>query len=256
MKLEKHLFVSDFHIPDHNPNALKALLKFIRDSKPDQIHILGDFLNFTKASDYLVVGTCPSLWEEIKIGRAILYDIVTTARKANKKVKIEWYCGNHEYRLEKYLASGDNVLSDIEEESGELLVSIGHIFNLKKLGIEWIPYFEYRVIGNMILEHGMNVRAKAGFTAHAQIEKYGKPGASGHTHRLSLVFKNQGGEIKWWLETGCMCNLQPSPAYVKSPDWENGFCTGVFDSVKNIMYPSLVPLIGDRFVVDGKIYSG
>lgn len=253
MKLEKHLFVSDFHIPDHNVKALQALLRFIQYFRPDHIHILGDFLNFTRASDYITVGNAPSLWEEIRTGRAVLHDIVSSARWANEEVKIDWYCGNHEFRLERYLASGDNVLSEIEEESGELLVSVENIFNLRNLGITWIPYYKSGKAGPITLEHGMNVRCKAGYTAQAQIEKYGTSGASGHTHRLSLVFKNQGGIIRWWMETGCMCNLEPSPAYVKSPDWQNGASIALYDKENDVMYPQVIPFINDGFMLNGKV---
>lgn len=255
MKIIKHLFVSDFHIPDHNKGALKSLLKFIPDFAPDHIHILGDFLNFTKASDYLVVGACPSLWEEIKEGRAILYDLVTLSRKANKDVEIEWYCGNHSFRLEKYLASGDNVLTDIEEEDGELLVSIPHIFNLKKLRVKWIPYYKSKSIGPMILEHGMTARSKAGYTAQAQIDKYGRSGASGHTHKLSLVAKRQYDQPKFWMEVGCMCNPDPTPQWVKNPDFVNGFGVGIYDPEEKILHPFPILMQENQFYWNGKLYG-
>jgi len=250
------LFVSDFQIPDHNKYALKALLNFIPYFKADYLHIMGDFLNFTKASDYTAVGDVPTLGQEIKTGRAVLYDLVTASRKANKKVKIIWYLGNHEYRLERFLAKADNVLTDIEDETGEMLVSIEHIFNLKQMGIKLIPYYGTQRVGDAVIEHGHIARSKAGFTAQAQIEKYGKSGFSGHTHKLSFVSRKQFDDVKFWIETGSFCNPEPSPVWAKKPDWVNGFAIGIHDLKEDILHPLPIIMQKNQFYFEGKIYRG
>jgi UDP-2,3-diacylglucosamine pyrophosphatase LpxH len=256
MKLEKHLFVSDFQIPDHNKDALKALLKFIPNFKADVLHILGDFLNFSKASDYLVVGgDCPSLGDEIKSARVVLYDLVTESREANRNVEIIWYEGNHEFRLERFLARSDDVLTNVEDEAGEMLVSIKHIFGLRKLGIKWIPYYKSYRIKDALVEHGNIVRSKAGFTAQAQVEKYGTSGFSGHTHRMALITRKQYDKVKFWVETGSMCNPDPSPIWAKKPDWVNGFAIGLYDPKSKILHPQPILMQKNQFCYNEKIYS-
>ena len=46
-------------------------------------------------------------------------------------------------------------------------------------------------------------------------------GASGHTRRLAKFITRKARRKFFWLETGCLCDLNPE--YVQDPDWCQGF---------------------------------
>lgn len=254
--LEKHLFIGDLHIPDYNVKSLELLFAFIPNLAPDKIHILGDFVNFTKVSKY---DADPyyhtSLKDEIDEARKILERLVKTARKANRKAEITWLEGNHELRLIKFLGRHAEQLAELDIEE-ERVLSIPHLFGLRKLGVKWIP--TGRVVmegGDTIIEHGDTARKYAGYTARAMQEKRGSNGISGHCHRMAFYTRNVMGKIFWWIENGCLCNLKPTPAYVLYPDWIQGISVGYYSKKTRTMYPVLIPILSNSFVFNGKLYE-
>lgn len=255
--MEKHLFISDFQIPDHNTQALKSLYKFIGDFKPDVVHNVGDFLNFTKASKY---DQDPryhmNLVNEIEIGKKVLKKLAETTRNANPNAKIIWYEGNHEERLTRYLNKADQLAGLIDDE-GEFIISIPHLFNLKTLNVEWIGANQrHTEVGSVEVEHGDRVSAKSGVTAHKMIEARGASGVSGHTHRLAYVMLTQLERENWWIESGSFCNkVMDSPYMKRSGDWQNGFAVGIYSPETKTMHPQIVPIFNNCFVFGEKLYT-
>jgi UDP-2,3-diacylglucosamine pyrophosphatase LpxH len=253
----KHLFISDFQIPDHNTQALKSLYKFITDFKPDTVHNVGDFINCTKVSKF---DQDPryhmNLVNEIDIGRKVLKELVTVTRTANPNAKIIWYEGNHESRLTKYLNKADQ-LAGLVDEGGEYIVSIPHLFNLKELGIQWIGENQrHTEIGAIEIEHGDRVSAKSGATAHKMIEARGTSGISGHTHRLAYVMLSQLERENWWIESGSFCNKEMDSPYMKRPgDWQNGFAVGIYHKKTKRMHPQVIPIFNNCFMFGEKLYT-
>lgn len=255
--IERHLFIPDLQIPDHNTKALRALMNFIPDYAPDTVHIMGDLLNMTKASSYeQPVGYDVTLSDEIEMGKVILKNIVDKCRKANPIAKILYYEGNHEDRLNRYLMRNAQALADLEGGDGERVVSLPHLLGLKEMGVKWIPYTEVTRDHDIIVEHGDIARSKSGFTAHGMLDRRGRSGFSVHTHRLALVTRNQSGDEKFWMECGSLCNTDPLPRYVKKPDWINGFAVGIYDKQSRIFHPCPIMMQKNEFTFGGKIYKG
>ena len=95
--LERHLFVSDFQIPEYDEAAIQAVLSFVPDFQPDFIHFVGDILDLTSLSKYdKDVYDRHTFMDEITIGRAILKRFADIARKSQRSVKLRFYFGNHE----------------------------------------------------------------------------------------------------------------------------------------------------------------
>jgi hypothetical protein len=255
--LERHLFLNDFQIPDHNQKLIQIIRgDFIPDFKPDFLHLLGDIVNFTQASKYdKPVDYKISLGDEIKIAKEVVYSLVKAVRKVNPKCKVYWYQGNHEQRLEKYLSRNAEALAEIVDDFGEPIVTVPHLMNLKAHDITWIPYYESKMVGGYELEHGDIARMKAGFTAQAMIDRRGHSGISGHTHRLAFVTRNQGGDEKFWIEAGSLCNHNPNPRYVKKPDWTGGFTVAILDKKTRILHPMPIMFQKNQFAFNYKIYS-
>lgn len=255
--LVRHLFLSDTQAPDFNVQAIRVVKQFMADFAPDNLHLVGDMVNFTKAGTYSVdqrydVG----LEEEVRIGRELIRDLVETARAANPKVVVNWYEGNHEYRIQRYLARLAPEIRNLTDKNGDPYVSVPNLFGLDELGVNWIPYYEsHHEGGDVEVEHGDIARSKSGYTAHGMIDRRGSNGFSGHTHKLALVSRNQGGDVKYWVETGSLCNPEPNPKWTKKPDWVNGFAVGIYDKKQDIMHPTPVLMQGNSFAFGGKVYK-
>jgi hypothetical protein len=137
----------------------------------------------------------------------------------------------------------------------ELLISVPHILELKKFGIKWVPYYKIIHEHNVAFLHGQTVRVKSGFSAHANIDKFGFSGFSGHSHKLCLVTRTQSGNTKFWIETGCLCNLTPTPTYAIHPDWTQGFAIAEYNYETHQFYPQIVPIVNHSFMYEGKLFS-
>lgn len=242
MKQEKHLVLSDLHIPDHNLKALELALKAIALFKPDVIHLMGDVVNFTDVGSY---DKDPyyeiRLADEVEVCKKILKRITDIAHKADPKVEVSWYEGNHEERLQRYLRRNASEIASLEILE-EKILSIPHIFELKDFGISWIPYQRFISHKDVVFNHGTISRIKGGYSAHAFMDKSGMNSIQGHTHRLAMVSRTQLGKTIWGIENGCLCNIPPRPNYAPNPDWQQGFTTIIFEGTKS--YPTLHPIVG------------
>lgn len=252
----KHLFISDFQIPDHDMKSILLVIKFIKDFNPDKIHIVGDYLNFTKVAKY---DQDPyyhrTMQDEIRIGRKILKLIVDASRKINPESEIIWYEGNHEIRLIKYMSRNADALAEITNDDGEYVLSVQNLFTLKKLGVKWVPYMQRHNEHGVEIEHGDVVRSKGGQTAHAMLDRRGKKGISGHTHRLAFIMRNTIDDGKWWIETGSLCKRIFESPYAKVTDWQQGFTVGIYDKKRKTFYPTPVPIFNHSFMFGGKLYE-
>lgn len=255
--LERHLFLSDSQAPDHNTQVIEVVKRFMGDFAPDVVHLVGDMVNFTKAGTYSVDQRYDiGLEEEVRIGRALIADLVAAARAANPKAIVNYYEGNHEYRMQRYLARLAPEIRNLTDDKGEPYVSVPNLFGLDDLGVNWIPYYESSSLGGDVeVEHGDIARSKSGYTAHGMLDRRGSNGFSGHTHKLALVSRNQGGEVKYWVETGSLCNPQPNPKWTKKPDWVNGFAVGIYDKKDDVMHPTAVLMQNNSFAFGGKVYK-
>lgn len=255
-RFERHLFIPDLQIPDQNKKAVEALFKFIPDYKPDRVHILGDLVNFTRVGKYEVLGEFGvTINDEKDEAVKFLKRLTHTVRDYKPNAEIDYYEGNHEQRIKKYLARNADALTDLRTDSGDYVLSVQNLFGLRELGINWVEYFQSGDVGGVRVEHGDVTRAKSGYTGQAMIEKRGRSGVSVHTHRLAFITKNQGGDVKYWIEAGSLCNLEPTPTYTKQPDWVNGFAIGIFDKKEKILHPQTILFQKDQFYFEGKVYK-
>ena len=218
---------------------------------------MGDFVNFTNVSRYpLDPHYKKSFSEELDDCRSLFYKLVSCIRKANPDCVIEWIEGNHEERLSKYLVRDSVRIALMEDEQSEEMLTVPYLFKLHKNNVKWIPATQVHVIhGHAIVEHGDVSRLYSGYTAKAMIDKRNMSGFSGHTHRMAYTFRKTYTDYYFWIETGCMCNLQPEPSYVKSPNWQNGWVVGSYNKEKGILYPTVIPIINNSFYFEGKLYA-
>lgn len=209
------IFLGDQHIPKEHKPSIEATFTYIRTNQPDHIFLLGDLGDMEPPSRYK------------KHHRALLetQDCLDAMREYLKKVrqaapdaKITYRLGNHEDRWNNYLLEHP-VITDLR------MLSYSSLLGLEDFDIELIPYNATHVFNGLSIEHGDLARKKAGYSAAGMLEKRGISGIMGHTHRLAIHHKTTMAGVKFWIENGCLCEMDQG--YIHgSPDWQHGFTAG------------------------------
>lgn len=207
---------SDIHIPFQDNKAVEAFKSYCKEIQPSAIVLNGDVLDFYKLSRF-VKGEGRNPYEEISECQELLKSL----KEACPNSEIYYVIGNHETRLETYVLNNAPHLASLVED-------VFTIIKTKDIGV--IGCSEVLINDNFICTHGKLLGSKAGMSAMKEIEKHYMSGASGHTHRLAKFLTRKARRKFVWLETGCLCDLNPE--YVQDPDWQQGFAVIQFENGK------------------------
>lgn len=248
------LLYGDTHFPYHDPGVLAIAQAIAEDTEPDFLVHMGDLLDcynlsrFDKDPDRK-----ESQQDEIDQARAHL----AVMRLASPRSRFLLLSGNHEERLKKTLWNLDGPASVLAGlTSFKKAMTWPALLGLEELRIEFVPYAEQskRVdLPKFILKHGTLIRTKSGATAAGEQAKYGKSGASGHTHRLGQVHHRDANGSHVWIETGCTCRLDPD--YCQDPDWQSGMVFLTFDPETGAVAPEIVSCTNGLGVFRGRAYG-
>lgn len=209
--------ISDIHFPYQDNEAIEAFLRYVEmNGEPNIIVLNGDLLDFYKLSRFSKDPSGKNPAEEIEM----LRDFLAELRKASPNSDIYYTIGNHETRLEKYVLDNAPAVACLMD----------NVFDIIKLD-------KYNIIGcgsvtinDVVFKHGSRLGSKSGLSAIKEMEAHYMSGATGHTHRLSRFSTRKSGKRFIWLETGCLCDLNPE--YMLNADWEQGFASIVFSEYK------------------------
>lgn len=242
---ERVVWLPDIHIPYHNGAALGSALEFVKWFKPQHIFIIGDFLDFYQVSRFVRDPKRKmSIQDDLFEGQELLAKITKLTPKA-KRIFLQ---GNHEARLKKF------IWTTAEELSGITSLEVPELLQTKKLGWEYIEQGWTHFHG-LLVKHGNVVRQNAGYSAFGELTKNGMSGISGHTHRLGQTFiRNQAG-LYTWIESGCLCNLNPEYLEGQIANWQHGLTVG-FMKTKGEQYSvSPIPIVEGKLLFDLKQFS-
>lgn len=131
----------------------------------------------------------------------------TLVTRIDGKVAITGNC-----RLEKYVLSKAPELASLIED----VFSIIKTEDFKIRGCASLT-----INDNFVCKHGTLLGNKSGLSAIKEMENAYMSGATGHTHRLCKYIARKSGRKFVWLETGCLCDLNPE--YCVNPNWQAGF---------------------------------
>lgn len=207
---------SDIHIPFQDDKAVRAFCAYCKDIQPTAIVLNGDVLDFYKLSRF-VKGEGRNPYEEIKYCQALLADLKEMCPDSD----IYYVIGNHETRLQTYVLNNAPHLASLVED-------VFTIIKTEDIGVKGCA--EVIINDNFVCTHGKLLGNKAGLSAIKEIEKHYMSGASGHTHRLAKFLTRKARRKFVWMETGCLCDLNPE--YVQDPDWQQGFAVVQFEKGK------------------------
>lgn len=217
------MVLPDLHFPEHDPRALRSVLKAHAILKPAKTVILGDWLDagvFKSFPDRARFEAAQDFFnEEVKPCNKTLSQL---ERNTDEIIYIE---GNHEWRVEKYLARGDAVVRHLSDKiTPKTLLSEN-----RKKPFKWIPYSvpgssvpHYKIAKDLIAVHGWS-HAKHASAKHMEIARSYSV-VHGHTHRTQLhTGRNpiDGQIIKAW-SPGCLSNLEPKWIHGRPTDWTQG----------------------------------
>jgi predicted phosphodiesterase len=202
-KSERIFVVSDLHTPYHDPRAV-ALAKQLFDAfRPSLTVFIGDNRDFIWASRFFV----PHREREGAVIRELrAWESVSKLFSAPTTKHLR---GNHEARLLQYL-----------DEHPELVGLEGFTPSTLYPGLVKNDFFSV-ANGSFIFTHGSIVRSGPGASAAAEMQKWGRSGCTGHTHRLSEYYKRDYSGIRVWLECGCLALNPPHYRKVNNPAPEN-----------------------------------
>ena len=226
------VIASDIHIPFQDNAAVRSFVKYCKEKQPEVVVLNGDVLDMFMLSRF-TKGEGRNPLEEMTMCQGLLDSL----RKAVPNADIYYVIGNHENRLEKYVLN----------KAPELASLIEDVFTIIKTS-------DYKVRGcasvtfndNFVCKHGTLLGNKSGLSAIKEMENAYMSGATGHTHRLCKYIARKSGRKFVWLETGCLCSLNPE--YMINPNWQAGFAQLEFKNGK--LYNSKVIEIEKGKILD------
>jgi predicted phosphodiesterase len=244
-KLEKILFFPDLHAPYHDKKALELVLKAGRLFKPDHSIILGDWLdNYSVSSHSKNPNRALKLVEEVDCAKELLDEVISLGAKNNVFVS-----GNHEDRLERYLADRAPELFN--------MISTDKILELKQKGFKYIPYKSHYKIGKLNVTHDTGTAGR--YAHYKSMDSFQHNVIIGHTHRLGYAVEgNAEGERHVTAMFGWLGDINAVDYMHKikaTRDWCLGFGIGYLDIKTGVVYVVPVPIVNYTCLIEGKLIS-
>lgn len=245
MSEKKILVVPDLQIPYHDKKFVDVLARLIDDNRRDfdRVVTIGDEL------DLASLGRWTEGYAE-QFSKNLAKERDEWVRVAKELRVTDTIRSNHTDRLHKQIAKKIPSLGSLPE------LSLENFMRLPELGIRWHP--KGLRIKDWLFIHGDEGRTSqiGAMTAVGNVRATGLNICQGHTHRAGLVPTTQSymGDITrtlWGLEVGHAMNLRDA-LYTKMHSWQQAFA--VLTPVGKTLSPTLIPVIGKRFVYSDKEY--
>lgn len=198
------LFISDLHIPFHDIKAINAMIKYGLEHNINAIFINGDLLDFYQISRFVNIERKRSVKDELRSAKLFLQRL----NELFPNVPIYFLKGNHDIRLELYLATKAPELLDMEE------FHLEELLECKKHNVKILEDTTLVKIGGLNVTHG-HLLIKGVFApvspARGAFLKAKASVIIGHTHKYSNHQETTiAGKTISCYSTGCLCELNPT----------------------------------------------
>lgn len=242
--MKKIIIVPDAHLTTELPEAYKIAKKFIKDEKPDEIILLGDFMDVSSLSSWDLDKKRNMENKRWQKEVAVANKELDFLQKYSKKVT--YMGGNHEDRVERYLDKNPEV---------EGMIEVPIMLNLKERGIKWFEYTNQQIynIGKLYFSHG---HYTSQHFAKATLLAYGCNIVVGHLHKPQTFFttsKMSESKMCWGL--GTLGDREP--AYLRGKPSTSNHGMGIAyvkDNGNFSMYPINMSKSGS-FIFNGREYK-
>ena len=237
----KIIVLPDVHMTTEIPKEYELVKKFIAEQNPDEIILLGDFMDCSSLSH----------WNESKSRAMEGQRWNKEVKLANKELdflqehtnKITYLEGNHENWVEQYIDKHPEM---------EGLIEIPKKLKLKKRNITWYKYNTLYQVGNLYFTHGCYTGK---YHAAKHLQSFGCNIVYGHAHNTQTAMMNmrmQEPHMAYGL--GCLCDHSPEYMHGRPANWINQVCVVYVNDKGNFnVYP--INIIDCTFIWEGKEYS-
>lgn len=246
----------DIHGMKHDPAAVKAWLQDVKTVDPDEVVILGDyidcggFLSEYKAQNW-VDAYGYSYEEDIEATNAILDKLQEVAPRAS----IEIIEGNHEDRVERW-AITQNLGSRRDANMLLKAISPEYLCHLKERGIKYYRRGEIHNVPNepgWVRKGRVLMTHRAGTSKNAAAQSVQAAGASvfyADTHRAdSSWIKTPGGGQHGAWNFGCLCQSgRPLWAKANFSHWTQGHGVQFVSRNENFLVVPVPIIDGQSFL--------
>lgn len=235
------MLMPDLHAPIHDQAALSAFLRALRSANPDELLILGDFIDckaparWSKATAAEYAGTLPG---ELEAGKQVLASI-----RDIYDGPVQFIEGNHEARIGSYVSAYAPAVLGLVPDLSELLD-----FRTYDVVLRAQPY---EVAPGVSAIHGKalsSVLGAAGQSAFKERSRHGTSIVQGHSHRLGLGFDHQDRD-RFWMECGHLSDVsQQSYLDFGHANWQHGF--GMLHITGDKVFPTIHAINGGNSAFD------
>lgn len=241
------VFLPDIHAPFHDPRAIELACKVIELVRPGAIIYLGDNVDWVQVSKFDIEPTRKHLMQEEIDAWQRIDRMVSSA--AGSAIRRYYLIGNHEERMYRYHCSHPEI-SGLHGMQLERLLAVTPAMKV----VPNLQLVRKKILwrgGRFVAKHGSIVRKWAGYSARGEIEKLMTSGISGHTHRACSYAETHFGKPLRWVESGCLCNL--NPVYVDDPNWQHAVTVGYFngDGKNDFFHTDLIQFSNYQAIVQG-----
>lgn len=239
MSLRSILVIPDTHVPYHDRASWELVLRVKSKLRPDGTVIIGDFADFWAVSSHTKdPARKASLRAEV---RAVNRELDRLGRN------VVFLGGNHEYRLERYLA----------ERAPELfgLIDCPSLFRIRERGWKWVPYHQHYQLGKVLFTHDLGFSGK---NASSQtLDAAGTCVVFGHTHRGGLAYGGTvRGEHRVAMNVGWLGDFSKIDYMhrAKTRHWQHGF-GWITMNQKGLAWMQFCAIVGGKVVVNGTEFA-
>lgn len=204
----------DTHHHYHHRKAVEGLLGYIAEVQPDEVCILGDFLD-CKAPARWSRGTAAEFAADLLVEAQAGRETLGKLREVHEG-PVTFLYGNHEDRLRKYVLSNAPALAGVVRDIDDLLDFEGFKVELKQQ--------PYAIAPGVVAIHGSRLSQLAGQSAAKEVKRHGKSVVQGHSHRLGLVWETTDRD-RFALEAGWLGDVRKAGYldFQGVANWQLGF---------------------------------
>lgn len=249
-------YSSDHHSVWMDQFCFHVFLDYCKRTQPDVIALVGDVLDF-----YLISRFDKDPSRVMKLQAEIDYvvnKIFRPLREACPNSEIDFFLGNHEWRLFKFMCSESPALASLRS------LQFNEMLHLDELQINLVAkktfltakhekdLKNFKVYHDLfVLTHGTSTSR---FCADKELKTYSLSGASGHVHRNQVFAERSLSGVKKWTSLGCMCKLKLGEEYMDGlVSFQQGFGAAHLDLKRRKVVQEYIDL-NDGFALAAGVY--
>jgi len=258
----------------HDWQAMSVFIEVCRREQPENITILGDFLDLPSQSRWAQeAGFARTTQMAINEGHKFL----VLLRHAAPDAEIVLVEGNHDKRMQNFIEA--NALAAYGLRRANMpdewpVMSITYLLRLDELGV---TYFDaYPAAAHWDDDSTRNIHGTRANSRGSTMSQYANEAPhintwAGHTHRAEVVYKTvlgpRGEPIESYAANpGCLCKTDGTVPSVHGAlhadgssarvveDWQNGFGANLYDSKGN-SWPQVYRIRDGRAIYNGELFT-